>query len=51
MNEGRCESAGCTPADYQSWIANVAPYVKSLTSSLVTVGEEGYWQASNCVSN
>ena len=32
----------------QSWIANVAPYVKSLTNSLVTVGQEGFFQASNC---
>ena len=51
MNEGRCESAACTAADYQAWIANVAPYVKGLTSSLLTVGEEGYFQASNCQSN
>ncbi|MCJ1422622.1 hypothetical protein MMC29_000502 [Sticta canariensis] len=48
INEGRCETANCTAADIQSWITEVAPFVKSLTKSLVTVGQDGFWQASNC---
>ena len=35
----------------QSWISTVAPYVKSLTKQLLTVGEDGFFQASNCQSN
>ena len=32
----------------QSWIGEVAPYVKTLTKSLVTIGQEGFYQADNC---
>ena len=40
------------PADIQSWIATVAPYVKALApNQLVTVGEDGFYQKSNCQSN
>lgn len=35
----------------QSWITEVAPFVKSLTSSLVTVGQEGFYGADNCHAN
>ena len=46
----------CQPADtaswvLQSWIGNVAPYVRGLTNSLLTVGSEGFYQASNCQAN
>ena len=51
INEGRCETTNCTAADIQNWIGSVAPYVRGLTNSLVTVGEEGYYQASNCHAN
>jgi len=53
INEPRFDSEthGCSAAGIQSWIADVAPYVKSQVSQLLTVGEEGFLQASNCLSN
>lgn len=48
INEGRCETANCTAQDIQNWIADVAPFVRGLTKSLVTVGEDGFFQATNC---
>ncbi|KAK9814964.1 hypothetical protein WJX73_003441 [Symbiochloris irregularis] len=51
INEGRCESANCTAADLQSWTEEVAPYVKNLTRSLLTIGQEGFYQAANCHAN
>lgn len=51
MNEGRCETPDCKASDIQSWIANVAPYVKSNVKQLVTVGEDGFLQASNCLAD
>ena len=35
----------------QNWIGSVAPYIKGLTSSLLTVGFEGFYQAANCHAN
>ena len=35
----------------QSWTEDVAPYVKNLTRSLLTVGQEGFYQAANCHAN
>jgi len=53
MNEPRCESTtgSCNAAAIQSWIANVAPYVKGQVKQLVTVGEDGFMQASNCLAD
>jgi mannan endo-1,4-beta-mannosidase len=51
INEGRCDSTTCTAADIQNWVATVAPYVKSRVKQLVTVGEDGFLQASNCLSD
>ena len=51
INEGRCETANCSATDIQNWIGSVAPFVRGLTNSLVTVGEEGYYQESNCHAN
>ena len=40
------------PSDVQSWITEVAPYVKSLApNQLVTVGEDGFYQKDNCQSD
>lgn len=36
----------------QGWIRRVAPEVKlTIPSQLLTVGEEGFWQADNCAAN
>lgn len=35
----------------QSWISNVAPYLKARVKQLVTVGEDGFMQASNCLAD
>jgi hypothetical protein len=35
----------------QSWVTEIAPYVKSQVSQLVTVGEDGFLQASNCLAD
>jgi mannan endo-1,4-beta-mannosidase len=53
INEPRCDSTtdGCSAAGIQSWIASVAPYVKSVVKQLVTVGEDGFMQASNCLAD
>jgi mannan endo-1,4-beta-mannosidase len=51
MNEPRNEKPNGA-AEIQSWIEEVAPYLKSLApNQLVTVGEDGFYQASNCQSN
>lgn len=53
INEPRCDSTtdGCTAAGVQSWVTEIAPYVKSQVSQLVTVGEDGFLQASNCLAD
>ena len=43
----RCE----TGFVLQSWITNVSAYVKSQVKQLVTVGEDGFMQASNCLAD
>ena len=35
----------------QSWIQTVAPVLKSSVQQLVTVGEDGFLQAANCLSS
>ena len=36
----------------QAWTARVAPVVKSYApKQLVTVGQDGFWQADNCASD
>ncbi|EIE27742.1 glycoside hydrolase [Coccomyxa subellipsoidea C-169] len=48
MNEPRSAKSNGAQ-EIQSWITEVAPYVKSLApNQLVTVGEDGFYQASNC---
>ncbi len=48
MNEPRNEKPNGA-AEIQSWITQVAPYLKALApNQLVTVGEDGFYQASNC---
>lgn len=32
----------------QGWITEVAPFVKTLTKSMVTIGQEGFYGAGNC---
>jgi mannan endo-1,4-beta-mannosidase len=51
INEGRCESSSCTAANIQSWIGEVAPYIKTLTKQLVNTGEDGFLQSSNCLAD
>ena len=51
MNEPRSGKANGA-AEIQSWITEVAPYVKSLApTQLVTVGEDGFYQSTNCQSS
>jgi mannan endo-1,4-beta-mannosidase len=51
MNEPRSGKPSGA-AEIQSWITEVAPYLKGLAPhQLVTVGEDGFYQASNCQSN
>jgi len=51
MNEPRNEHPNGA-AEIQSWITQVAPYLKSLApNQLVTVGEDGFYQPANCQSN
>ena len=48
INEPRSGKANGA-AEVQAWVAEVAPYVKSLApQQLVTIGEDGFYQASNC---
>ena len=48
MNEPRSAKSNGAQ-EIQSWITEVAPYAKSLApNQLVTVGEDGFYQASNC---
>ncbi|KAK9836280.1 hypothetical protein WJX81_001819 [Elliptochloris bilobata] len=36
-------------AEVQAWVAELAPYVKALApQQLITIGEDGFYQASNC---
>lgn len=54
MNEPRCEYAnsGCDASTVQDWINRVAPVVKRYApKQLVTVGQDGFWQADNCASD
>ncbi|CAL5224413.1 g7095 [Coccomyxa viridis] len=53
MNEPRNERPYPLGAQQiQSWINEVAPYLKSLApNQLVTVGEDGFYQTANCQSN
>ncbi|KAK9808023.1 hypothetical protein WJX73_005495 [Symbiochloris irregularis] len=52
INEGRCDSSNCTATDIQNWIERVAPVVKTyIPRQLLTVGQEGFWQADNCAAN
>lgn len=51
MNESRKEHKKGA-AELQSWIENVAPFVKRQASNhLLTVGTEGFYQASNCAAS
>ena len=48
MNEPR-SGKGNGAAEIQAWIAEVAPYAKYYApDQLITVGEDGFYQASNC---
>ncbi|CAK0785325.1 hypothetical protein CVIRNUC_008532 [Coccomyxa viridis] len=48
MNEPR-SAKGSGMQDIQSWITEVAPFVKGLANhQLVTVGEDGFYGPSNC---
>ncbi len=48
MNEPRSGKSNGAQ-EIQSWITEVAPYLKSFApNQLVTVGEDGFYQASNC---
>jgi hypothetical protein len=48
INEPRSAKAGGA-AEVQAWVAEVAPFVKALAPrQLVTLGEDGFYQASNC---
>ncbi len=48
MNEPRSGKSNGA-AEIQSWITEVAPYLKSFApNQLVTVGEDGFYQSSNC---
>ena len=50
MNEPRSDKDSGV-SDIQSWITEVAPYVKSMApTQLITVGEDGFYQSSNCQS-
>lgn len=54
INEPRCTAgtvSSCSAAAIQSWITNVSAYVKSQVKQLVTVGEDGFMQASNCLAD
>ncbi|EIE27747.1 glycoside hydrolase [Coccomyxa subellipsoidea C-169] len=51
MNEPRNEKPNGAQ-EIQSWITEVAPYVKSLApNQLVTVGEDGFYQPATCQAN
>ena len=51
MNEPRNEKPNGAQ-EIQSWITEVAPYLKSLApNQLVTVGEDGFYQPANCQAN
>ena len=48
INEPRCETPGCAPK-LQSWIEDVSAHLKSVDPNhLITVGEDGFYQADNC---
>ena len=48
MNEPR-SGKGNGAAEIQAWIAEVAPFAKYYAPrQLITVGEDGFYQASNC---
>lgn len=48
INEPRCDSPGCW-TDIQAWITSAASHLKSVdTNHLVTVGEDGFYDASQC---
>ena len=48
MNEPR-SGKGNGAAEIQSWVTQVAPYAKWYApQQLITVGEDGFYQASNC---
>lgn len=50
MNEPRNEHKNGA-AELQSWIKKVAPFVKGQApKQLLTVGSEGFYQASNCAA-
>jgi endo-1,4-beta-mannosidase len=48
INEPRSAKANGA-AEVQAWVAEVAPFVKALAPrQLVTIGEDGFYQAGNC---
>ena len=51
INEPRCETPGCAPR-MQAWIEDVSAHLKSVDPNhLITVGEDGFYQADNCWSD
>lgn len=51
MNEPRNEHKKGA-AELQSWIKKVSPFVKrQAPNQLLTVGSEGFYQASNCAAS
>ena len=49
MNEPRNEHSNGT-AEVQEWITNMAAHVKQYANQLVTIGQDGFYGRSNCMS-